>query len=146
MSGTTPDSIATTSFWACSSLLKSSTLTLKPPRSAASLTDCVSHSFDSCKNCCRPQKTNSLRRPPPGALVGAPPPAAGGGAPTSAPGGARRKDLVFWGRQQFLQESNEWLTQSVRLAAERGGFNVKVELFSNDEHGQKEVVAMESGV
>ncbi len=73
-------------------------------------------------------------------------PAAGGGAPTSAPGGARRKDLVFWGRQQFLQESNEWLTQSVRLAAERGGFNVKVELFSNDEHGQKEVVAMESGV
>lgn len=71
---------------------------------------------------------------------------AGGGGPTSVPSGGRRRDVVFWGRQQFLQESNEWLTESVKLAAEKGGFNVKVELFSNDEHGQKEVVAMESGV
>ena len=79
----------------------------------------------------------------------------GGGATTpavagtaaAAPGAAvKKKDMVFWGRQQFLQASNEWLSESVRLAAQQGGYNVKVELFSNDEHAQKEVVAMESGV
>ena len=32
------------------------------------------------------------------------------------------------------------------MAAAKGGFDVKVELFSNDEHPQKEVVAMESKV
>ena len=60
--------------------------------------------------------------------------------------GGKKKDVLFWGRQQFLPESNEYLTESVKLAAEKGNFNVKVELFSNDEHPQKEVVAMESGI
>ena len=34
----------------------------------------------------------------------------------------------------------------MKLAAQKGNFDVKVELFSNDEHPQKEVVAMESGI
>lgn len=73
----------------------------------------------------------------------------GSGAPTSVPAqvaGGKKKDVLFWGRQQFLPESNDYLTESVKMAAAKGGFNVKVELFSNDEHSQKEVVAMESGV
>ena len=69
------------------------------------------------------------------------------GVAAGAPGGAgKKKDILFWGRQQFLPESNDWLSESVKLAGEKNGFNVKVELFSNDEHPQKEVVAMESGV
>lgn len=70
------------------------------------------------------------------------------GAPTTAPaaGGSTRKQVVFWGRQQFLPESNDYLTESVKLAAQKGGFDVSVQLFTNDEHAQKEVVAMESGV
>jgi ABC-type glycerol-3-phosphate transport system substrate-binding protein len=83
------------------------------------------------------------------AACGAPsaPPAAGG-APTTAPAAATggRKTVLFWGRQQFLPESNEYLTESVKLAGQRGGFDVNVQLFTNDEHAQKEVVAMESGV
>ncbi len=73
----------------------------------------------------------------------------GGSAPTTAPAqasGGKKKDVLFWGRQQFLPESNDYLTESVKMAATKGNFNVKVELFSNDEHAQKEVVAMESGV
>jgi multiple sugar transport system substrate-binding protein len=71
-----------------------------------------------------------------------------GAAPTTAPAAASgaRKQVVFWGRQQFLPESNEYLTESVKLAGQRGGFDVSVQLFTNDEHAQKEVVAMESGV
>src|SRR6185436_3525078 len=89
------------------------------------------------------------------AACSAPPPAgqpaAGGGAasgPTTAPAAASgsRKQVVFWGRQQFLPESNDYLTESVKLAAQKGGFDVSVQLFTNDEHAQKEVVAMESGV
>src|SRR5438105_11229805 len=74
-------------------------------------------------------------------------PAAGGGAtaPASASGGSR-KQVTFWGRQQFLPESNDYLTESVKLAGQKGGFDVSVQLFTNDEHPQKEVVAMESGV
>jgi len=53
---------------------------------------------------------------------------------------------VFWGRQQFLPASNDYLTESVKLAGQKGGFDVSVQLFTNDEHPQKEVVAMESGV
>jgi ABC-type glycerol-3-phosphate transport system substrate-binding protein len=83
------------------------------------------------------------------AACGAPgaPPAAGG-APTTAPAAptGARKTVVFWGRQQFLPESNDYLTESVKLAGQKGGFDVNVQLFTNDEHAQKEVVAMESGV
>jgi len=76
-------------------------------------------------------------------------PAAGGAAPaTAAPAAANvaRKIVLFWGRQQFLPESNDYLTESVKLAGQKGGFDVSVQLFSNDEHPKKEVVAMESGV
>jgi ABC-type glycerol-3-phosphate transport system substrate-binding protein len=72
-----------------------------------------------------------------------------GNAPTSAPAqaaGGKKKTVLFWGRQQFLPESNDYLSESVKMAAAKGGFDVKIELFSNDEHPQKEVVAMESGV
>jgi ABC-type glycerol-3-phosphate transport system substrate-binding protein len=70
-----------------------------------------------------------------------------GNAPTSAPAAStgQKKQVLFWGRQQFLPESNDYLTESVKLAAQQGGFEVRVELFTNDEHAQKEVVAMESG-
>jgi multiple sugar transport system substrate-binding protein len=76
------------------------------------------------------------------------PAATSGGAPTAAPaaGGSTRKQLLFWGREQFLPESNDYLTESVKLAGQKGNFDVSVQLFSNDEHPQKEVVAMESGV
>src|SRR6266567_2025066 len=75
------------------------------------------------------------------------PSATSGGAPTAAPAASgARKQVLFWGRQQFLPESNDYLTESVKLAGQKGGFDVSVQLFSNDEHLQKEVVAMESGV
>ena len=80
------------------------------------------------------------------AACSAPSPSAG---PTSAPAsasGGSRKQVTFWGRQQFLPESNDYLTESVKLAGQKGGFDVSVQLFTNDEHPQKEVVAMESGV
>ena len=84
------------------------------------------------------------------AACGGPPPAApaAGGAATAAPAAASgaRKQVLFWGRQQFLPDSNDYLTESVKLAGQKGGFDVSVQLFSNDEHPQKEVVAMESGV
>ena len=85
------------------------------------------------------------------AACSTPPPASPstpGAAPTTAPAaaGGARKQVLFWGRQQFLPESNDYLTESVKLAAQRGGFDVSVQLFTNDEHAQKEVVAMESGV
>ena len=76
---------------------------------------------------------------------GAAPPAAAPAA-TTAPATGARKTVLFWGRQQFLPESNDYLTESVKLAGQKGGFDVNVQLFSNDEHPQKEVVAMESGV
>ncbi len=80
----------------------------------------------------------------------APAPATTGAAmATSAPAqaaGGKKKTVLFWGRQQFLPESNDYLTESVKLAGMKGGFDTKVELFSNDEHAQKEVVAMESGI
>ena len=71
-----------------------------------------------------------------------------GAAPTNGPAAAAgaRKQLLFWGREQFLPESNAYLTESVKLAGQKGNFDVSVQLFSNDEHPQKEVVAMESGV
>jgi multiple sugar transport system substrate-binding protein len=90
---------------------------------------------------------------------GTPTPAAsgGGGGASAAPAASaaastvpapagKKKDLIFWGREQFLAESNEYLKESVNLAAQKGNFNVKIELFTNDEHAQKEVVALESGV
>jgi len=79
---------------------------------------------------------------------GSTPAAAGGAAATDAPaaGGGTRKQVLFWGREQFLPESNDYLTESVKLAGQKGNFEVSVQLFSNDEHPQKEVVAMESGV
>ncbi len=84
------------------------------------------------------------------AACGGPPAAApaAGGAATAAPAAASgaRKQVLFWGRQQFLPDSNDYLTESVKLAGQKGGFDVSVQLFSNDEHPQKEVVAMESGV
>jgi multiple sugar transport system substrate-binding protein len=75
-------------------------------------------------------------------------PATTGSSPTTAPAqasGGKKKSLLFWGRQQFLPESNDYLTQSVQLAGQKGNFDVTVQLFTNDEHPQKEVVAMESG-
>jgi ABC-type glycerol-3-phosphate transport system substrate-binding protein len=82
------------------------------------------------------------------ACAGPQAPASSSGAPTSAPAAASagRKQVLFWGRQQFLPESNDYLTESVKLAGQKGNFDVSVQLFSNDEHPQKEVVAMESGV
>jgi ABC-type glycerol-3-phosphate transport system substrate-binding protein len=76
------------------------------------------------------------------------PSASTGAGPTTAPaaGATTRKQLLFWGREQFLPESNDYLTESVKLAGQKGNFDVSVQLFSNDEHAQKEVVAMESGV
>jgi multiple sugar transport system substrate-binding protein len=76
------------------------------------------------------------------------PAASSGAGPTTAPAAAAttRKQLLFWGREQFLPESNDYLTESVKLAGQKGNFDVSVQLFSNDEHAQKEVVAMESGV
>jgi multiple sugar transport system substrate-binding protein len=68
------------------------------------------------------------------------------GTAAPAAGSSARKQVVFWGRQQFLPESNDYLTESVKLAGQKGGFDVSVQLFTNDEHAQKEVVAMESGV
>lgn len=58
--------------------------------------------------------------------------------------GAPRKSITMWGRQQFLPESNAWLTESAKLAAKEGDFDIKVELFSNDDHDQKEILAMEA--
>src|SRR5690242_11908582 len=85
-----------------------------------------------------------------------PAPAGGGTAASAAPAasaasaapatGGQKKNLLFWGREQFLPESNDYLTESVKLAGQKGNFDVSVQLFSNDEHLQKEVVAMESGV
>ncbi|MGE3269213.1 MAG: ABC transporter substrate-binding protein [Chloroflexota bacterium] len=54
------------------------------------------------------------------------------------------KVVTFWGRTQFLPESNAWIEESVKMAAKEGGFEVKVDMFSNDDHVQKEVVAMEA--
>jgi multiple sugar transport system substrate-binding protein len=73
-------------------------------------------------------------------------PASSAAASTAPAAGGKKKDLVFWGREQFLPESNDYLKESVNQAAQKGNFNVKIELFTNDEHAQKEVVALESGV
>jgi ABC-type glycerol-3-phosphate transport system substrate-binding protein len=75
-----------------------------------------------------------------------PAPSTGGTSAAPAANSGARKQLLFWGRQQFLPDSNDYLTESVKLAGQKGGFDVSVQLFSNDEHPQKEVVAMESGV
>jgi ABC-type glycerol-3-phosphate transport system substrate-binding protein len=95
--------------------------------------------------------SNATDTPKPAASTSgtAAPAATTGSSPTTAPAqasGGKKKTVLFWGRQQFLPESNDYLSESVRMAAAKGGFDVKVELFSNDEHPQKEVVAMESGV
>jgi ABC-type glycerol-3-phosphate transport system substrate-binding protein len=80
-------------------------------------------------------------------------PAEGAPAPTQAgkpaeksvaSQGATRKSITMWGREQFLPESNKWLTESAKLAAKKGDFDIKVELFSNDDHDQKEILAMEA--
>src|SRR3981081_4248298 len=82
------------------------------------------------------------------AACGGPQNTATSGGTSAAPAAASgaRKQVIFWGRQQFLPDSNDYLTESVKLAGQKGGFDVTVQLFSNDEHPQKEVVAMESGV
>ncbi len=80
------------------------------------------------------------------AACSAPSPSAGSTSAPAASSGGSRKQVTFWGRQQFLPESNDYLTESVKLAGQKGGFDVSVQLFTNDEHPQKEVVAMESGV
>src|SRR5437899_2825958 len=61
-----------------------------------------------------------------------PPAASTGSAPTAAPAAASttRKQLLFWGRAQFLPESNDYLTESVKLAGQKGNFDVSVQLFS----------------
>lgn len=55
-----------------------------------------------------------------------------------------KKTVTFWGRTQFLPESNAWIAESVKMAAAESGFDVKIDMFSNDDHVQKEVVAMEA--
>jgi multiple sugar transport system substrate-binding protein len=80
------------------------------------------------------------------ACAGPQSPAPSGGATVAPAAGGARKQVLFWGRQQFLPDSNDYLTESVKLAGQKAGFDVSVQLFSNDEHPQKEVVAMESGV
>src|SRR5436190_4516989 len=65
-------------------------------------------------------------------------------AQAPAQGSTTKKVVTFWGRTQFLPESNAWLTESVKMAAQESGFEVKVDMFSNDDHVQKEVVAMEA--
>ncbi len=82
------------------------------------------------------------------AACSGPPSPTSTGSATAAPvqASGQRKQVLFWGRQQFLPDSNDYLTESVKLAGQKGGFDVSVQLFSNDEHPQKEVVAMESGV
>src|SRR3982074_2803377 len=80
------------------------------------------------------------------ACAGPQSPAPAGGGATAAPAaGGARKQVLFWGRQQFLPDSNDYLTESVKLAGQKGGFDVSGQLFSNDEHAQKEVVARDSG-
>jgi multiple sugar transport system substrate-binding protein len=74
-------------------------------------------------------------------------PAAPSGQPAAkapAQGSTTKKVVTFWGRTQFLPESNAWIAESVKMAAEESGFEVKVDMFSNDDHVQKEVVAMEA--
>jgi ABC-type glycerol-3-phosphate transport system substrate-binding protein len=73
-------------------------------------------------------------------------PAASAAASTAPAAAGTKKDLIFWGREQFLPESNDYLRESVQMAAQKGNFNVRIELFTNDEHAQKEVVAFESGI
>jgi len=65
-------------------------------------------------------------------------------AQTPAQGSGTKKVVTFWGRTQFLPESNAWIAESVRMAAAESGFDVKIDMFSNDDHLQKEVVAMEA--
>src|SRR3954464_7606843 len=48
-------------------------------------------------------------------------------APASKSGNG--KAITFWGRTQFLPESNAWLTDSVKMAAQEGGFEVKIDMF-----------------
>jgi multiple sugar transport system substrate-binding protein len=68
---------------------------------------------------------------------------AGQAAPAQSAAGTK-KVVTFWGRTQFLPESNAWIAESVKMAAQENGFEVKVDMFSNDDHVQKEVVAMEA--
>jgi len=100
--------------------------------------------LNACSSPGQPSGTGAATATQPAGAAAAP---TSGAAPTAAPAttGGQRKQVLFWGRQQFLPESNDYLTESVKLAAQEGGFDVKVQLFTNDEHPQKEVVAMESG-
>ena len=65
-------------------------------------------------------------------------------AQAPAQGSTTKKVVTFWGRTQFLPESNAWLTESVKMSAQESGFEVKIDMFSNEDHVQKEVVAMEA--
>jgi ABC-type glycerol-3-phosphate transport system substrate-binding protein len=65
-------------------------------------------------------------------------------AQAPAQGSTTQKVVTFWGRTQFLPESNAWIAESVKMAAQESGFEVKIDMFSNDDHVQKEVVAMEA--
>jgi multiple sugar transport system substrate-binding protein len=71
-------------------------------------------------------------------------PAAQPAAQAPAQGSTTKKVVTFWGRTQFLPESNAWIAESVKMAAAENGFEAKVDMFSNDDHVQKEVVAMEA--
>lgn len=88
----------------------------------------------------KPAETKPAETKPAAAGQPAQPAAQQAPAKTSGSG----KVVTFWGRQQFLPESNAWLTESVKMAAQESGFEVKIEMFSNDDHVQKEVVAMEA--
>jgi hypothetical protein len=59
-------------------------------------------------------------------------------------GGASRTSITLWGRQQALPEANIWLTESARLAAREGGFDIRVELASADAHDRRERQAMDA--
>ncbi len=58
---------------------------------------------------------------------------------------AETPSLVYWAPQHFIEAQNEYHTESVKLAAEAGGFNVEVQLFPWGDYNQKQNAAIEAG-
>src|SRR5215207_3043893 len=48
-------------------------------------------------------------------------------AQAPAQGSSTQKVVTFWGRTQFLPESNAWIAESVKMAAQESGFEVKID-------------------
>jgi multiple sugar transport system substrate-binding protein len=92
---------------------------------------------------------------PKAAAPAAAPTTAPAAAPTTAPAAqptaaakpaatTGRKSLVMWSRQQFLPESNAMVVESAKLAAQENDFDVKVELWGNEDQDKREIVSMEA--